>query len=302
MGPYQRVDRWNPPHTSFSFPSASDPFPSHLYTYTTTTIASTTTFQTTLAAQSCSSSLPSKTSCSLSRLSTTIYDNTGNSGQHLATMSHGKLFGEYKKATDDVLQWLRSLSAAPRSLGLNAHLKLAKEAASHGTSMPPNIADDLRIAINRRQQTAKIHEAEDGVACSGHDNVIRVLEDIQQAFFPIYECERQQLSPAQYPPPQYYIPMTVFLQQTPPQEPIFGSSYQIPHLAVPTSDLAEQSAQPFTANGYECNSTPTSGCSITALHLLSHTNMLQKFRHLGFHLRAQSAPTQSLHTTKTFHP
>lgn len=98
-------------------------------------------------------------------------------------MDYGRIYGTSKKATGDILGWLRSLSGASSQIALAAHLKLAEQAVRDGASLPTSMIDTLGTAINTRQQLAGYH-AQTNDLDEGHIHIIDVLGQLFYLFCP----------------------------------------------------------------------------------------------------------------------
>ncbi|KIW88161.1 uncharacterized protein Z519_11272 [Cladophialophora bantiana CBS 173.52] len=96
---------------------------------------------------------------------------------------YGKLYGQYKQATDNVLSWIRALYNRPSTIPLNNHLQLAVSAIQDGIEIPEDILEDLRTAIDLRTKTAKFH-MQSGTSDHGHDHIITILQTISWIFSP----------------------------------------------------------------------------------------------------------------------
>ncbi|KIW31185.1 uncharacterized protein PV07_02853 [Cladophialophora immunda] len=96
---------------------------------------------------------------------------------------YGKMYGQYKQATDNVLSWIRTLYNRPSTIPLNNHLQLAVSAVRDGIQMPDNILENLTTAIDLRSKTTELHR-QSGTSDHGHDHMITVLQTISTIFSP----------------------------------------------------------------------------------------------------------------------
>ncbi|EXJ66244.1 uncharacterized protein A1O5_10396 [Cladophialophora psammophila CBS 110553] len=96
---------------------------------------------------------------------------------------YGKLYGQYKQATDNVLSWIRALYNRPSTIPLNSHLQLAVSTVQDGIKIPEDILEDLRTAIDLRSKTAEFHR-QSGTSDHGHDHFITILQRISWIFSP----------------------------------------------------------------------------------------------------------------------
>ncbi len=186
-------------------------------------------------------------------------------------MDYGRIYGSSKKATEDVLGWLRSLSSASPHISLTAHLDLAEQATRDGANMPKNIIDNLRTAIATRQQLAEYHATTGGLD-ERHIYIIDVLWALIQSF-----CPKQAPSVL-----QSSIPEACDYQATPLYEPaqLFQQPYEHQEYACPeyeptTSGYSAFYPQPlprfapcypipyFHETGFECFVLPTSPSDIS---------------------------------------
>ena len=90
-----------------------------------------------------------------------------------------KAQAQYKKATDDVLGWLRSITNTPKErASVSFHKVLATNDKAAGVAMPQKIQDALNSAIQLRTQ-CKIHHIRLGSNDQGHNFILGELEQIQ---------------------------------------------------------------------------------------------------------------------------
>ncbi|KIY02450.1 uncharacterized protein Z520_02589 [Fonsecaea multimorphosa CBS 102226] len=175
---------------------------------------------------------------------------------------YGKMYSQYKQATDNVLCWMRALYNRPSTIPLNDHLQLAVSAVRDGIRMPENMAENLATAFELRKKTAEFH-SQSGTSDHGHNYMITVLQTISTIFslsrpatpeptsacatFPAPAPYRQEhLTPRPLTPPQQgYLPPFPFQQEwCPPSFCAYDHLYQYQQQPYGTSHSPAPSPSP----------------------------------------------------------